>query len=242
MIFPNSNLPLPSQAWGREVTKQLSDIIDRATSDEINNAARDNQLNSAIIAIGNNATSASVAAATANTAATDAATAAADAATAAATANDGISRLQTYTSLALGGATAQSFSNILGQVGTFSKSFTADTTGGGTRTAMVNVTSTVDLGMTGSATTSVQRMRMTQTVTVNGTYSSSTSTRVGYTYNASMSTYGGGSLTCSVSCPVINGTNTISITHTLTNESAGGTQTYSGTVTLDSVNVSVVGA
>lgn len=50
MIFPNDNLPSGSKTWGREVTKQLSNVIDARQSDEINNAARDNQLNSSIIA------------------------------------------------------------------------------------------------------------------------------------------------------------------------------------------------
>nr|DAW17421.1 MAG TPA: Receptor recognition protein, Long tail, Helical sandwich, Tail fiber [Caudoviricetes sp.] len=50
MIFPNSNLPIDAQSWGREVTKQLSNLIDQVASNEVNNAARDNQLNSSIIA------------------------------------------------------------------------------------------------------------------------------------------------------------------------------------------------
>jgi hypothetical protein len=242
MIFPNSNLPLASQAWGREVTKQLSNIIDQTTSNEINNAARDNQLNSAIIAIGNNATAASAAASTANTAATDAGNAATAAADAATVANDSISRLQTYTTTALGSAAAQTFSNTTGTIASFSKSFTVDTTGGGTRTAMINATCTVDLGMTGSGTATPQRIRIIQQVVVNSTYSSSTTTRIGYAQNVTQSVYGGGSLTCSISCPVSNGTNSISIYHTLSNESTAGTQTWSGSVTLDSVNVSVIGA
>ena len=51
VVFPNSNLPTSSQPWGREVTKQLSNIIASSTSAQINNAARDNQLNSSIIAL-----------------------------------------------------------------------------------------------------------------------------------------------------------------------------------------------
>jgi hypothetical protein len=50
MIFPESKLPLDSQPWGREVTKQLSTAIDKIDSERVNNTARDNQLNSSIIA------------------------------------------------------------------------------------------------------------------------------------------------------------------------------------------------
>lgn len=51
LVFPNSNLPTSSQPWAREVTKQLTNIIASSTSSQINNAARDNQLNSSIIAL-----------------------------------------------------------------------------------------------------------------------------------------------------------------------------------------------
>jgi hypothetical protein len=51
VVFPNSNLPTSSQPWGREVTKQLTNIIASTTTAQINNAARDNQLNSSIIAL-----------------------------------------------------------------------------------------------------------------------------------------------------------------------------------------------
>ena len=51
MIFPESKLPLDSQPWGREVTKQLSNAIDKIDSERVNNAARDSQLNSSIISV-----------------------------------------------------------------------------------------------------------------------------------------------------------------------------------------------
>ncbi len=50
MIFPDSKLPLDSQPWGREITKQLSTAISKIDSERVNNSARDNQLNSSIIA------------------------------------------------------------------------------------------------------------------------------------------------------------------------------------------------
>lgn len=51
VVFPNNNLPTSSQPWAREVQKQLSNIILSDSADAINNAARDNQLNSSIIAL-----------------------------------------------------------------------------------------------------------------------------------------------------------------------------------------------
>lgn len=51
VVFPNSNLPTSSQPWAREVQKQLSNVIAADSGDRINNAARDNQLNSSIIAL-----------------------------------------------------------------------------------------------------------------------------------------------------------------------------------------------
>lgn len=50
MIFPSDNLPTAAKPWGREITKQLSNVIDARISDQINNTARDNQLNSSILA------------------------------------------------------------------------------------------------------------------------------------------------------------------------------------------------
>ncbi len=51
IVFPNSNLPTASQPWGREVTRQLSNIIESSTTAQINNTARDNQLNTSILAV-----------------------------------------------------------------------------------------------------------------------------------------------------------------------------------------------
>jgi hypothetical protein len=44
MVFPVSNLPTASIPWGREVEKQLSAATITIASNELNNAARDNQL------------------------------------------------------------------------------------------------------------------------------------------------------------------------------------------------------
>lgn len=44
MAFPTSNLPTAALPWGREVEKQLSAATITIASNELNNAARDNQL------------------------------------------------------------------------------------------------------------------------------------------------------------------------------------------------------
>lgn len=50
-VFPTSNLPTASQPWGREMQKQLTNLIASTNSERINNTARDNQLNSSIVAL-----------------------------------------------------------------------------------------------------------------------------------------------------------------------------------------------
>jgi hypothetical protein len=49
--FPKNNLPKDAQPWAREVTKYLSSLIQSSKADQINNSARDNQLNSSLIAL-----------------------------------------------------------------------------------------------------------------------------------------------------------------------------------------------
>ena len=51
IIFPKNNLPEPAQPWAREVQKQLSNVVASDRSNEINNSARDNQLNSSLISL-----------------------------------------------------------------------------------------------------------------------------------------------------------------------------------------------
>jgi hypothetical protein len=51
IVFPKNNLPEPAQPWAREVQKQLANVIASDRSNEINNAARDNQLNSSLISL-----------------------------------------------------------------------------------------------------------------------------------------------------------------------------------------------
>jgi hypothetical protein len=51
IIFPKNNLPEPAQPWAREVQKQLANVVASDTANEINNSARDNQLNSSLISL-----------------------------------------------------------------------------------------------------------------------------------------------------------------------------------------------
>lgn len=44
MAFPTSNLPTSAVPWGREVEKQITTVASTVSSNEVNNAARDNQL------------------------------------------------------------------------------------------------------------------------------------------------------------------------------------------------------
>lgn len=44
MTFPNSNLPVDAQRWGREIQKRVETIESSVVANEINNAARDKQL------------------------------------------------------------------------------------------------------------------------------------------------------------------------------------------------------
>lgn len=50
-VFPRNYLPEPAQPWAREVQKQLANVIVSNRANEINNATRDNQLNSSLISL-----------------------------------------------------------------------------------------------------------------------------------------------------------------------------------------------
>jgi hypothetical protein len=86
VVFPKNNLPEPAQPWAREVQKQLSNVVTSDKANEVNNAARDNQLNSSLITLTGVVSEV-------KTVATQATQAAADAAAAAADANDAINGL-----------------------------------------------------------------------------------------------------------------------------------------------------
>lgn len=68
MAFPTSNLPTASVPWGREVEKQLTTATLTIASNELNNAARDNQLASSLVRVNKAATDAATAAAQAQAA------------------------------------------------------------------------------------------------------------------------------------------------------------------------------
>lgn len=141
MIFPSDNLPTAAKPWAREITKQLSNLIEATASNEINNAARDNQLNSSIIAASAAATTAQEAADAAGIAASDAATAASDAATAADDA-------------AAAAATANQAIDIIGSLGTYSQQindYMALTTGTATNTLNATFSVNVNIPESGGA-------------------------------------------------------------------------------------------
>lgn len=51
MIFPNDNLPRDAKPWARAITSEVSNLIDTTKSESINNAARDSEMNSALISV-----------------------------------------------------------------------------------------------------------------------------------------------------------------------------------------------
>lgn len=131
VVFPNSNLPTSSQPWGREITKQLSNIISSSTSSQINNAARDNQLNSSIIAVTGLVNEVSVVAEEASDAAIAAQSAADAAASAAATANSAANQANTAINGLIG----------LGSDGSLYTLRAGNITSGGVRDGVLNLTS-----------------------------------------------------------------------------------------------------
>lgn len=68
MPFPKASLPTASLPWTREVEKQLTAATTRIAANEVNNSARDNQLNSSLIRVNSVAANAAAAAADAQAA------------------------------------------------------------------------------------------------------------------------------------------------------------------------------
>jgi hypothetical protein len=66
VIFPKNNLPEPTQPWAREIQKQLVNVLASDAANEVNNAARDNQLNSSLITLRQTVSSVKIAADQAN--------------------------------------------------------------------------------------------------------------------------------------------------------------------------------
>jgi hypothetical protein len=51
LIFPTNNLPEASQAWAREIQKQLVNVVSANNANQINNTARDSQLANSVASI-----------------------------------------------------------------------------------------------------------------------------------------------------------------------------------------------
>jgi hypothetical protein len=124
IVFPKNNLPEPAQPWAREIQKQVSNVVTSDRANEINNATRDNQLNSSLITLTGVVSEVKTVANQAAQAAEDAADAADDAAAAAATANTAINGL-----LGLGSSGSGYTINV------------SNITSGGVRDGVLNLTS-----------------------------------------------------------------------------------------------------
>jgi hypothetical protein len=123
MVYPNSNLPSASQPWGKAVQKDLEKLQAAVATNEINNKARDTQLEknykrldatigevaAVAVSAANAAAQAQSAANTANSAASAASSAASQAQAAANTANGAVTDLSNVVS----GSTALNGSGII---------------------------------------------------------------------------------------------------------------------------------
>lgn len=119
MIYPNSNLPTVSQPWGRAIQKGVESLEATVKSNDVNNRARDTQLQNSYKLLDDAVEDVKTALTTANTAIEDAQTAADDAAAAASTANTAATTannaINAITSLGTpGSSTVVNASNISG--------------------------------------------------------------------------------------------------------------------------------
>lgn len=114
MVYPNSNLPSASQPWGKAIQRDLEKVQALVASNEVNNKARDTQLEKNYKRLDGTVNAIAAATLTAQNAANDAASAASQAQGAADTANAAVTDLANVVS----GATAFNGSGIIS--GTFS--------------------------------------------------------------------------------------------------------------------------
>jgi hypothetical protein len=94
MVYPNNNLPTASQPWGKAIQRDLEALQSKVTSNEVNNKARDEQLNAAQQRLAAQVTSISELAGQAVITANSAASAAADAQASLVLANEAITQIQ----------------------------------------------------------------------------------------------------------------------------------------------------
>lgn len=138
IVFPKNNLPEAAQPWARQIQSQLSSIAEASTADEVNNAARDIQLNNSVLSLSAVVNELKLTTAAAAQAATDASAAAADALDAANAAQDAIDAA----------SAAQSDANAalsdLGDIATGTGTFTINAgalAGGNVRDGVLELTS-----------------------------------------------------------------------------------------------------
>lgn len=94
MVYPNNNLPVASQPWGKAIQKDLEALQAKVASNEVNNKARDEQLNAAQQRLSSQVTSIAELAGQAVTTANAAAGAAAQAQDSLVLANEAITQIQ----------------------------------------------------------------------------------------------------------------------------------------------------
>lgn len=245
MVFPVNNLPTASLPWAREVEKQLSTATSTIASNELNNAARDNQLSSSLTRLNKTVTDVAAATQTAQSAATDAATAAQDAqdaadaaAAAATTANNAIAILSSLTSTTVYPGVGSSWNNNASPplpVDYYGSTYIDIPESGGSRLVTVTATFDVDLATAAGANSTQTRQTATAYLSsgVNSTYSG-----VNRGTNGAISVYGGGSLTVSGQYTVTS-SSTLSWNPWLTVSGSGTSGTFNGSAILRFVTVTI---
>jgi len=138
IIFPKNNLPEAAQAWAREVQKQLDSVVTSSTNDEVNNSARDIQLNNSVLSLTAVVNELKSTTATASQAASDASAAAAEALSAANAALDAQNAADAAQSDA--NAALSDLGDIASGTGTFTINAGA-LAGGNVRDGVLNLTS-----------------------------------------------------------------------------------------------------
>lgn len=94
MVYPNNNLPVASQPWGKAIQRDLEALQKSVDSNEVNNRARDAQLAAAQQRLSNQVTAVELVALSATQAANDAASAASQAQASIVLANEAITQIQ----------------------------------------------------------------------------------------------------------------------------------------------------
>jgi len=247
MIYPNSNLPTVSQPWGRAIQKGIETVEATMKSNEVNNKARDAQLEASykrldttVIGVASAAAQAQSAADAAAGAASAAAGAASAALAAANTANSAIAILSSLTTATYypgtsGTWSGSSLNSLI--IDYYGSTYIDIPEAGGSRKVIVTAVFDVDMNTTtaaaATATSQSATARMYGTTTATNSISSGGSRGS----NANIGIYGGGSLT-------VTGTYDVTSSGSLTwnpdlRITTGSSGTFSGSANLRFVTVIV---